>query len=102
MSALPKRRHLAGQGVKLGFRDAKELATVLRKRSSFDCGDYHLLRRYERARQEDILAMQRTADALQKLFNNANPLLGALRNIVLSPTNRLGWLKNRLVRHALR
>ena len=93
---------LAGQGVNLGFRDAKELAGVLRARGLFDCGDYHLLRRYERARQEDILAMQLTTDALQKLFNNTNPLLGVLRNIGLSLTDRLGWLKNRLVQHALR
>jgi 2-octaprenylphenol hydroxylase len=93
---------LAGQGVNLGFRDAKELAKVLRERGPFDCGDYHLLRRYERARQEDILTMQLTTDALQKLFNNSNPLLGALRNIGLSLTNHLGWLKNRLVQHALR
>lgn len=93
---------LAGQGVNLGFRDAKELAAVLRERGQFDCGDYHLLRRYERVRQEDILAMQLTTDALQKLFNNTNPLLGALRNFGLSLTNRLGWLKNRLVQHALR
>lgn len=93
---------LAGQGVNLGFRDAKELATVLRERGPFDCGDYHLLRRYERARQEDILAMQLTTDALQKLFNNANPLLGMLRNFGLSLTDRLGWLKNRLVQHALK
>lgn len=93
---------LAGQGVNLGFRDAKELANVLRERGPFDCGDYHLLRRYERARQEDILTMQLTTDALQKLFNNANPLLGMLRNFGLSQTNRLGWLKNRLVQHALK
>lgn len=92
---------LAGQGVNLGFRDARELAKVLRERGPFDCGDVHLLRRYERARQEDILAMQLTTDALQKLFNNSNPLLGALRNFGLSFTNRLGWLKNRLVQHAL-
>lgn len=93
---------LAGQGVNLGFRDAKELAQVLHARSLFDCGDYQLLRRYERARQEDILSMQLTTDALQKMFNNTNPLLGTLRNFGLALTNRLGWLKNRLVRHALR
>ncbi|MDO9190385.1 MAG: ubiquinone biosynthesis protein UbiH, partial [Sulfurimicrobium sp.] len=66
-----------------------------------DCGDHLLLRRYERARKEDILAMQLVTDSLQKLFNNSNPLLRTLRNTGLGLTNHLGGLKNRLMRHAI-
>ena len=70
---------LAGQGVNLGFRDARELTAVLAARGAQqDCGDYYLLRRYERARREDIAAMQLTTDTLQRLFNNEVPLLGAM------------------------
>ncbi|MDO9189616.1 MAG: UbiH/UbiF family hydroxylase, partial [Sulfurimicrobium sp.] len=48
---------LAGQGVNLGFQDAQQLARVLLQRESQrDCGDHLLLRRYERARKEDILS----------------------------------------------
>src|SRR6185437_4862679 len=60
---------LAGQGVNLGLRDARELAaTIIARGQQQDCGDYLLLRRYERARKEDILAMELATDGLQKLF----------------------------------
>ncbi|MBI3902243.1 MAG: UbiH/UbiF family hydroxylase [Nitrosomonadales bacterium] len=93
---------LAGQGVNLGFRDARQLAQVLLERGpQQDCGDIHLLRRYERARKEDILSMQLTTDALKKLFNNDNPLLRSARNLGLNATNRIVPLKKMLARHAL-
>jgi ubiquinone biosynthesis UbiH/UbiF/VisC/COQ6 family hydroxylase len=92
---------LAGQGVNLGFRDARELAQVLMQRGALDCGDLALLRRYEKARQEDILSMQLTTDALKHLFVNANPVLRTLRNLGLAATNRFTPLKKMLARHAL-
>lgn len=93
---------LAGQGVNLGLRDARTLAATLMARTSqTDCGDYRLLRRYERARKEDILAMELATDSLQKLFNNANPTLARLRNLGLGITNQLPLVKNRLIQHAL-
>ena len=93
---------LAGQGVNLGFQDARELAKVLQERGPQpDCGDYFLLRRYERARKADILAMQLVTDGLQKLFNNRNPALKLARNWGLSLTGSMPWLKNNLVRHAV-
>lgn len=93
---------LAGQGVNLGFQDARELAKVLMDRGPQpDCGDYFLLRRYERARKADILAMQMVTDGLQKLFNNRNPALKLARNLGLSLTGSLPWLKNGLVQHAV-
>ena len=93
---------LAGQGVNLGFQDARELAKVLKDRGPQpDCGDYFLLRRYERARKADILAMQLVTDGLQKLFNNRNPALKLARNLGLSLTGSLPWLKNGLVQHAV-
>ena len=93
---------LAGQGVNLGFRDARELAEVLAARGAqTDCGDYHLLRRYERARREDIAAMQLATDTLQRLFNNDSPMLARARNFGLRLTNRQSALKNFLVQHAV-
>lgn len=93
---------LAGQGVNLGFRDARELARVLRARGvQRDCGEIHLLRRYDRARQEDILTMLTTTDSLKKLFCNDQPLLRTLRNFGLATTHRLMPAKRWLARHAL-
>ncbi|MDN5752079.1 MAG: UbiH/UbiF family hydroxylase [Nitrosospira sp.] len=93
---------LAGQGVNLGLRDADQLAdTLIARGSQPDCGDYRLLRRYERARKEDILAMELVTDGLQKLFSNTNPTLVRLRNLGLGLTNRLPLVKDRLMQHAL-
>ncbi len=93
---------LAGQGVNLGFHDAQKLAEVLLDRGpQHDCGNYQLLRRYDRVRKEDILAMQLVTDGLQKLFNNESDLLRQVRNVGLKLTNKQGWIKNQLVRHAL-
>ena len=93
---------LAGQGVNLGFRDARALSKVLGERGpQGDCGDYALLRRYERARREDVLAMQAATDGLQKLFNNDAVLLSRVRNLGLTLVDRLPWLKSFLVHHAV-
>ena len=93
---------LAGQGVNLGFRDARVLAGVLKESGpQGDCGDYSLLRRYERARKEDVLAMQVATDGLQKLFNNDAVLLARMRNLGLTLVDRQPWLKSFLVHHAV-
>jgi ubiquinone biosynthesis UbiH/UbiF/VisC/COQ6 family hydroxylase len=93
---------LAGQGVNLGFRDARVLARVLQERGpQRDCGDYALLRRYERARREDVLAMEVATDGLQKLFNNDVVFLAGARNLGLKLVDRQPWLKSFLVHHAV-
>jgi len=92
---------LAGQGVNLGFRDARELASVLRARGPLDCGALSLLRRFERARKEDILSMMLTTDGLQKLFNNELPALAAVRNWGLRLTGRIGPVRLLLIQHAV-
>jgi ubiquinone biosynthesis UbiH/UbiF/VisC/COQ6 family hydroxylase len=92
---------LSGQGVNLGLRDVRKLAQVLQQRGELDCGDLQLLRRYEKARQSDIMSMQLTTDTLKHLFINNNPLLSTLRNLGLTATNKIVPLKKMLVRHAL-
>ncbi len=93
---------LAGQGVNLGFHDAECLARILRERGpQSDVGDYGLLRRYARARQLDIRAMQTLTDGLHALFGSDLPGVGMLRNVGMRLTNRQQWLKRRLVAHAM-
>lgn len=93
---------LAGQGVNLGFRDARVLAEVLAGRAPRqDCGDLALLRRYERARREDIAAIALSTDALQKLFGSKSVLLSGVRNFGLGALNHLPVLKNLLIQHAV-
>jgi ubiquinone biosynthesis UbiH/UbiF/VisC/COQ6 family hydroxylase len=93
---------LAGQGVNLGFGDAAALARVLLQREPFrDPGEIRLLRRYERARAEDILALAWVTDGLQKLFAAPGGAVAKLRNAGLNLTNNLPVLKNLLIRRAL-
>jgi ubiquinone biosynthesis UbiH/UbiF/VisC/COQ6 family hydroxylase len=92
---------LSGQGVNLGLRDVRELTQVLQQRGALDCGDLSLLRRYEHARQNDIMSMQLTTDTLKNLFVNDHPLLRTLRNIGLTAANNIVPLKKMLARHAL-
>lgn len=93
---------LAGQGVNLGFEDVACLAQVLAARGvQRDCGDFHLLRRYERARKEDIFAMQTATDGLQRLFANDVAWLRRIRNVGLTAVGRSPWLKRRLAGHAM-
>jgi len=93
---------LAGQGANLGFQDARELAAVLAAREPVrDPGDFRLLRRYERARAESVLAMGATVDGLFRLFGARNRALARLRNVGLSLTDRTPPLKNALMRQAM-
>jgi ubiquinone biosynthesis UbiH/UbiF/VisC/COQ6 family hydroxylase len=97
---------LAGQGLNLGLQDARELAKVLAaSETSFpfprDPGDLRLLRRYERARAEPILAMDAMVDGLFRLFGAESALAARLRNAGLNLTDRLPVLKNLLMRQAM-
>ncbi len=93
---------LAGQGVNLGFGDAAALARVLQEREPFrDPGEIRVLRRYERARAEDILALAWVTDGLQRLFAAPGGGAAKLRNAGLNLTNALPVIKNLLIRRAL-
>jgi ubiquinone biosynthesis UbiH/UbiF/VisC/COQ6 family hydroxylase len=92
---------LAGQGVNLGFGDARALAGVLRDRGAADPGGRMLLRRYERSRAEAILAMRTVTHGLVGLFGQSGRIPSRLRNLGLNLTHRLPVIKNLLVRHAV-
>ena len=93
---------LAGQGLNLGMQDARALAAVLAAREPFrDPGELRLLRRYERARAEPILAMDTMVDSLFRLFGADGGLAAQLRNSGLNLTDRLPVVKNMLMRQAM-
>jgi ubiquinone biosynthesis UbiH/UbiF/VisC/COQ6 family hydroxylase len=93
---------LAGQGVNLGFGDAAALAQVLLQRELFrDPGEIRLLRRYERARAEDILALAWVTDGLHHLFAAPGGVAASLRNTGMNLTDALPVIKNLLIRRAL-
>jgi ubiquinone biosynthesis UbiH/UbiF/VisC/COQ6 family hydroxylase len=88
---------LAGQGVNLGFRDARLLAEVLA--DGGNPGEIGRLRAYATRRVEDVASMQWVTGGLKGLFNDAS--LGWLRNTGLSLTDSQNWLKQALMRHAV-
>lgn len=92
---------LAGQGVNLGFADARALAGVLAHRGPRALGDAALLARYAGAVALDTLAMQAVTDGLAELFASPRAELVALRNLGLHLVDRLSPLKTLLARHAL-
>jgi len=93
---------LTGHGINLGFQDARELAYWLRvKPPHIDGGDIHWLRRYERARREEIILLQSVTHALQRLFAPSRRPLAAVRNLGLVLGHRLPLLRSLLARYAM-
>ena len=94
---------LSGHGINLGYQDAATLAAeLIAKPAHVDCGDTHWLRRYERARAEEVVALQTVTDLLQRLFAPRNRLAATIRNLGLNLTNTLPVARDALVRYALR
>ncbi|MGB9430001.1 MAG: UbiH/UbiF/VisC/COQ6 family ubiquinone biosynthesis hydroxylase [Gammaproteobacteria bacterium] len=94
---------LAGQGVNLGLLDMAALADVIltahaRQR---DIGDLAVLRRYQRARRSDNLAMIFALDGFKRLFSNEITPLRILRNAGLHAVDRFTPLKSVLMWHAM-
>jgi ubiquinone biosynthesis UbiH/UbiF/VisC/COQ6 family hydroxylase len=94
---------LAGQGVNLGFQDARCLAEVLEHRSELERpGDLRVLRRYARQRREDVTAMHFVTDRLDRLFASGAPGARRLRNLGLRLVEGQGWAKDALANRAMR
>jgi 2-polyprenyl-6-methoxyphenol hydroxylase-like FAD-dependent oxidoreductase len=93
---------LAGQGLNLGLQDVRELASVLERcDEGRDPGDLRLLRRYERARAEPILAMGLAVGGLFSLFGGKSAGAARLRNAGLNLADRIPVLKNLFIRQAM-
>ncbi len=93
---------LAGQGVNLGFLDAATLAEVLLEANAKkkDIGSLSVLRRYERRRKGDNLAMLAATSGFKLLFGSPLPGIGLLRNIGMDLTNAVTPIKNFIMRRA--
>ena len=92
---------LAGQGLNLGLGDVESLFDFVASRESFrDCGDRVVLRRYERARAEPVLAMRRMTDGLSRLFADDRAGVAQLRGLGLRLFDRASPLKRFVMRQA--
>jgi ubiquinone biosynthesis UbiH/UbiF/VisC/COQ6 family hydroxylase len=94
---------LAGQGLNLGLGDVETLARVIAERESFRSpGDWRVLRRYERARAEPVLAMRLATDGLHRLFGAHAAPLAWLRNVGMRWVDALPFVKRQLIEGASR
>lgn len=89
---------LAGQGINLGLGDAHCLADLLV--GAPDPGERMLLRRFERSRAEDILALHWVTHGLLRLFGTNHELIRRIRNLGLNLTNSNPVIKTLLTRRA--
>lgn len=89
---------LAGQGVNLGFADARALYECLQHQA--DLGRPNALAQYERNRRADNLIVQRGMDAFHHGFRWQNPLAVQARNLGLTLTEHFPPLRRRLAQFA--
>lgn len=93
---------LSGHGINLGFADARELAQVLRAiPAGSDPGHRSVLRRYERARAEEVLALQAVTHGLHQLFKQTAGPVEWLRNAGLNLFNHAPVVREILARYAM-
>lgn len=94
---------LAGQGINLGFGDARALAgELLRARQRGLPLDHpSVLARYQRARKGENLAMLAAMEGFKRLFGAHAPALTLLRNRGLDLVDGAGPLKRLLIRRAM-
>ena len=93
---------LAGQGLNVGLGDVAELVRVIREKEFWrPLHDLKLLRRYERARAADVLAMGLVTHGLQRLFAQNGRAWAPLRNWGLSGFDRSGPIKHWMTRQAM-
>ncbi|MRX28075.1 UbiH/UbiF/VisC/COQ6 family ubiquinone biosynthesis hydroxylase [Kangiella sp. HZ709] len=94
---------LAGQGVNLGFADAKELVKVIKNSyaKKRDIGLQINLRPYQRNRSSDIFLMQKAMQFFKNIFAHQSSSIQLLRAVGLKAVNDTGLIKNLLVKKAL-
>ncbi len=93
---------IAGQGLNLGLKDAAALAETLldAARLGRDIGALDTLKRYERWRRFDSLALAASTDALNRLFSNDIAPLRQLRDLGLGIVDAIGPARRFFMRHA--
>lgn len=94
---------LAGQGVNLGLLDAACLGQEISRHfeAGNDIGLYPNLRHFERWRKADAAQMVASMELLKQLFNGANPMQKALRDIALLLADNISPLKKQFIKQAM-
>lgn len=94
---------LAGQGVNLGFQDVIVLVEEVERAVSrgLSPGDMWALGRYQRRRKPHNLGTMAVMEGFKRLFEKQPLPIRLLRNDGMNTVNRLGPIKNLMVRQAM-
>jgi 2-octaprenylphenol hydroxylase len=94
---------LAGQGVNLGFQDVIVLVEEVERAVSrgLSPGDMWALGRYQRRRKPHNLGTMAVMEGFKRLFEKQPLPVRLLRNDGMNTVNRLGPIKNLMVRQAM-
>ena len=94
---------LAGQGINLGLADVAVLAEEVERAllEGLDWGEMPVLKRYQRRRKTENLAMMVAMEGFKRGFGSQHPLLRVARNFGLSWVDRAGPIKHWLAQQAL-
>ena len=94
---------LAGQGVNLGLSDVQVLTEELSRAvlASVDIGSEHVLRRYQRRRKPENLAVMALMEGFKRLYERDELPVRLLRNLGMSQFDALTPLKNMLIKQAM-
>ncbi len=91
---------LAGQGLNLGIRDIITLEKIIDKKDYADIGLKGFLRKYERARKEDVAQMGFLTLGLNWIFSNKSPILRRIVGKGMSMLDKSKLLKKQLIKKA--
>lgn len=91
---------LAGQGLNLGIRDIITLEKIIDKKGYADIGLKGFLRKYERARKEDVAQMGFLTLGLNWIFSNKSSILRRIVGKGMSMLDKSKLLKKQLIKKA--
>ena len=94
---------LAGQGINLGLSDVRVLAEELAagKAKGLAVDSPVVLKRYQRQRKTENLAMMAAMEGFKRGFGSRNPLAVIARNIGLGLVDQQAWMKRWFIGQAL-
>lgn len=93
---------MAGQGVNLGLMDVAVLVDILERANGagHDIGEVRALRRYQRRRKVDNLAMMAATDVLKRVFGVDDDVFSRARDRGIALADALTPLKQRMIHQA--
>jgi 2-octaprenylphenol hydroxylase len=94
---------LAGQGMNLGLMDVAALAELIGQQINAQkpINEQRMLRNYERWRKAEAQTLIAAMEAFKQGFGRQNPLLKLVRGVGMSLTDKLPFVKQKIMAAAL-